>query len=33
MSPSLTAGVLDPRGPVAANEYLLLQNATLIMLH
>jgi len=32
MSPSLTAGVLDPRGPVAANEYLLLQNATLVML-
>lgn len=26
------AGVLDPRGPVAANEYQLLQNATVIML-
>ena len=26
------AGVLDPRGPVAANEYQILQNATLIML-
>jgi cytochrome o ubiquinol oxidase subunit 2 len=26
------SGVLDPRGPVAANEYQLLQNATVIML-
>ena len=28
----LIAGVLDPRGPVAANELQLLQNATLVML-
>jgi cytochrome o ubiquinol oxidase subunit 2 len=26
------AGVLDPRGPVAASEYQLLQNATVVML-
>jgi cytochrome o ubiquinol oxidase subunit 2 len=32
MKHSLIAGVLDPRGPVAANEYQILQNATLIML-
>lgn len=32
MTPSLTAGVLDPHGPVAANEYQILQNATLVML-
>ena len=32
MNPSLIGGVLDPRGPVAANEYQILQNATLVML-
>jgi len=32
MSPALTTGVLDPRGPVAANTYQLLQNATVVML-
>jgi cytochrome o ubiquinol oxidase subunit 2 len=32
MKHSLIAGVLDPRGPVAANEYQILQNATLVML-
>jgi cytochrome o ubiquinol oxidase subunit II len=32
MNHPFIAGVLDPRGPVAANEYQLLQNATLIML-
>ena len=32
MTPSFIAGVLDPRGPVAANAYQLLQNASVIML-
>lgn len=32
MSLPFLSGVLDPRGPVAANEYQILQNATLIML-
>jgi len=32
MNQPFIAGVLDPRGPVAANEYQILQNATLIML-
>jgi cytochrome o ubiquinol oxidase subunit 2 len=32
MNPPYLAGVLDPRGPVAANEYQLLQDATVIML-
>jgi len=32
MNQPYLAGVLDPRGPVAANEYQILQNATLIML-
>lgn len=32
MNQPFIAGVLDPRGPVAANEYQLLQNATVIML-
>ena len=32
MAPDLITGVLDPRGPVAADEYQLLQNATLVML-
>jgi len=32
LNPSLIGGVLDPRGPVAANEYQILQNATLVML-
>ena len=32
MNQPFLAGVLDPRGPVAANEYQILQNATLIML-
>ena len=32
MNQSLIGGVLDPRGPVAANEYQILQNATLVML-
>ena len=32
MNQPFVAGVLDPRGPVAASEYQLLQNATVIML-
>ena len=32
MAPDLVTGVLDPRGPVAADEYQLLQNATVVML-
>jgi cytochrome o ubiquinol oxidase subunit 2 len=32
MNHPIISGVLDPRGPVAANEYQLLQNATLTML-
>jgi cytochrome o ubiquinol oxidase subunit 2 len=32
MNAPFTSGVLDPRGPVAAAEYQLLQNATVIML-
>jgi cytochrome o ubiquinol oxidase subunit 2 len=32
MNQPFMSGVLDPRGPVAANEYQLLQNATVIML-
>jgi cytochrome o ubiquinol oxidase subunit 2 len=32
MNQPFIAGVLDPRGPVAASEYQILQNATLIML-
>lgn len=32
MNQPFMTGVLDPRGPVAAGEYQILQNATLIML-
>lgn len=32
MNQSFIGGVLDPRGPVAANEYQILLNATLVML-
>ena len=32
MTPTLMNGVLDPRGPVAANVYQVLQNATVVML-
>jgi cytochrome o ubiquinol oxidase subunit 2 len=32
MNQPFMSGVLDPRGPVAASEYQLLQNATVIML-